>query len=265
MTTSPPHYLAEVLPKDLKSGLLSTWKKREEEAKRAREAATAEGAADSAVPSRAPDALPVTPRAGLRELRRPYFRARSFFAARQGQDDSGSVAAGGDDTDTYASPEWRERIRALNADVLRALGFDAKPDTLTVQRADAAHEVTVAHREKDLVALDCGWAAEPDDALDGDGPGRLLDPVVLDGQRTVATGAKLASFLFAAEEPPRYVLLLTGGVVVLADRAAWGEGPLSRRLAGRGAGAQRHQDRRRTRHHRRALRRRLAAHAGGGR
>lgn len=219
-----PHYLSEVLPKDLKSGLLSTWKKREEEAKRAREAATAEGAADSAVPSRAPDALPVTPRAGLRELRRPYFRARSFFAARQGQDDSGSVAAGGDDTDTYASPEWRERIRALNADVLRALGFDAKPDTLTVQRADAAHEVAVAHREKDLVALDCGWAAEPDDALDGDGPGRLLDPVVLDGQRTVATGAKLASFLFAAEEPPRYVLLLTGGVVVLADRAAWGEG-----------------------------------------
>ncbi|WP_019544105.1 hypothetical protein [Streptomyces sulphureus] len=219
-----PHYLSEVLPKDLKSGLLSTWKKREEEAKRAREAATAEGAADSAAPSRAPDALPVTPRAGLRELRRPYFRARSFFAARQGQDDSGSVAAGGDDTDTYASPEWRERIRALNADVLRALGFDAKPDTLTVQRADAAHEVTVAHREKDLVALDCGWAAEPDDALDGDGPGRLLDPVVLDGQRTVATGAKLASFLFAAEEPPRYVLLLTGGVVVLADRAAWGEG-----------------------------------------
>ncbi|MGY1434557.1 DNA methyltransferase family protein [Streptomyces reniochalinae] len=219
-----PHYLSEVLPKDLKSGLLSTWKKREEEAKRAREAATAEGAADSAAPSRAPDALPVTPRAGLRELRRPYFRARSFFAARQGQDDSGSVAAGGDDTDTYASPEWRERIHALNADVLRALGFDAKPDTLTVQRADAAHEVTVAHREKDLVALDCGWAAEPDDALDGDGPGRLLDPVVLDGQRTVATGAKLASFLFASEEPPRYVLLLTGGVVVLADRAAWGEG-----------------------------------------
>lgn len=219
-----PHYLSEVLPKDLKSGLLSTWKKREEEAKRAREAATAEGAADSAAPSRAPDALPVTPRAGLRELRRPYFRARSFFAARQGQDDSGSVATGGDDTDTYASPEWRERIRALNADVLRALGFDAKPDTLTVQRADAAHEVMVAHREKDLVALDCGWAAEPDDALDGDGPGRLLDPVVLDGQRTVATGAKLASFLFAAEEPPRYVLLLTGGVVVLADRAAWGEG-----------------------------------------
>ncbi|MEU2720727.1 class I SAM-dependent DNA methyltransferase [Streptomyces smyrnaeus] len=219
-----PHYLSEVLPKDLKSGLLSTWKKREEEAKRAREAATAEGAADSAAPSRAPDALPVTPRAGLRELRRPYFRARSFFAARQGQDDSGSVAAGDDDTDTYASPEWRERIRVLNADVLRALGFDAKPDTLTVRRADAAHEVTVAHREKDLVALDCGWAAEPDDALDREGPGRLLDPVVLDGQRTVATGAKLASFLFAAEEPPRYVLLLTGGVVVLADRAAWGEG-----------------------------------------
>lgn len=46
----------------------------------------------------------------------------------------------------------------------------------------------------------------------------------LDGQHTVATGSKLASFLFACEDAPRYVLLLVGGVVVLADRAVWGEG-----------------------------------------
>ncbi|MFD0208238.1 class I SAM-dependent DNA methyltransferase [Streptomyces hirsutus] len=197
------HYLAEVLPKDLKSGLLAEWKQREE---------------DAAGAERPEGALPVTPRAGLRALRRPFFAARSYFTMDEEQ------AATGDDAVTYDAPEWRDRVRALNAEVLRALGFDAKPGTLTVVRADQSHEVTVAHAEKDLVALDCGWSAEPDDALDPDGAGRLLDELRLDGQHTVVTGSKLASFLFACEDAPRYVLLLVGGVVVLADRAAWGEG-----------------------------------------
>ncbi|WP_406372737.1 class I SAM-dependent DNA methyltransferase [Streptomyces sp. NBC_01550] len=197
------HYLAEILPKDLKSGLLAEWKQREE---------------DTAGTERPEGALPVTPRAGLRALRRPYFAARSYFTMDEER------AATGDDAVTYDAPEWRDRVRALNAEVLHALGFDAKPGTLTVVRADQSHEVTVAHTEKDLVALDCGWSAEPDDALDPDGAGRLLDELRLDGQHTVTTGSKLASFLFACEDAPRYVLLLVGGVVVLADRAAWGEG-----------------------------------------
>ncbi|WP_030219560.1 hypothetical protein [Streptomyces sp. NRRL WC-3626] len=197
------HYLAEVLPKDLKSGLLAEWKQREE---------------DAAGAERPEGALPVTPRAGLRALRRTYFAARSYFTMDEER------AATGEDAVTYDAPEWRDRVRALNGEVLRALGFDAKPGTLTVVRADQSYEVTVAHAEKDLVALDCGWSAEPDDALDPDGAGRLLDELRLDGQHTVATGSKLASFLFACEDAPRYVLLLVGGVVVLADRAAWGEG-----------------------------------------
>ncbi|NHI05479.1 hypothetical protein STPH2_0842 [Streptomyces sp. KO7888] len=197
------HYLAEVLPKDLKSGLLAEWKQREE---------------DTAGTERPEGALPVTPRAGLRALRRPYFAARSYFTMDEER------AATGDDAVTYDAPEWRDRVRVLNAEVLHALGFDAKPGTLTVVRADQSYEVTVAHAEKDLVALDCGWSAEPDDALDPDGSGRLLEELRLDGQHTVATGSKLASFLFACEDAPRYVLLLVGGVVVLADRAAWGEG-----------------------------------------
>ncbi|MFD5491794.1 class I SAM-dependent DNA methyltransferase [Streptomyces sp. GDS52] len=197
------HYLAEVLPKDLKSGLLAQWKQREEDAVGA---------------ERPEGALPVTPRAGLRALRRPYFAARSYFTMDE------EHAATGDDAVTYDAPEWRDRVRTLNAEVLHALGFDAKPGTLTVVRADQSHEVTVAHAEKDLVALDCGWSAEPDDALDPDGAGRLLDELRLDGRHTLTTGSKLASFLFACEDAPRYVLLLVGGVVVLADRAAWGEG-----------------------------------------
>ncbi|MFD5129871.1 class I SAM-dependent DNA methyltransferase [Streptomyces olindensis] len=208
------HYLAEVLPKDLKSGLLAEWKQRE---------ATAGDDSD-------PEGLPVTPRMGLRALRRPYFSARSFFAVREEREgteeaeEAAEAAREDDDTDTYASPAWRERVQALNAEVLRALGYDAKPGTLTVERADHSYEVTVAHAERGLVALDCGWSAEPDAALDPEGAGRLLSPVALDGQQKLTTGTKLASFLFASEDAPRYVLLLVGGVVVLADRAAWGEG-----------------------------------------
>ncbi|MEJ8656865.1 class I SAM-dependent DNA methyltransferase [Streptomyces sp. MS1.AVA.4] len=222
------HYLAEVLPKDLKSGLLAAWKQREDEARAEAERAAAAGADGTAeaVPGEPDaDALPVTPRAGLRELRRRYFRARSSFALPE-DDEDGTAAPQDteDDSATYDSPAWCERVRALNAEVLRALGYDAKPQTMTVTRADQPYEVRVAHAEKGLVAVDCGWAAEPDAALDPEGPGRLLEPVPLDGRNTVPTGSKLASFLFACEHAPRYVLLLVGGVVVLADRMVWGEG-----------------------------------------
>jgi hypothetical protein len=221
------HYLAEVLPKDLKSGLLATWKQREDEARaEAERAATAgAGGTSEAVPGEPDaDALPVTPRAGLRELRRRYFRARSSFALPEDEDGTAAAQDTEDDSATYDSPAWCERVRALNAEVLRALGYDAKPRTMTVIRADQPYEVRVAHAEKGLVAVDCGWAAEPDAALDPEGPGRLLEPVPLEGRNTVPTGSKLASFLFACEDAPRYVLLLVGGVVVLADRMVWGEG-----------------------------------------
>ncbi|BFO17170.1 hypothetical protein SHKM778_35580 [Streptomyces sp. KM77-8] len=95
------HYLAEVLPKDLKSGLLAEWKQREE---------------DAAGAERPEGALPVTPRAGLRALRRTYFAARSYFTMDEER------AATGEDAVTYDAPEWRDRVRALNGEVLRALG-----------------------------------------------------------------------------------------------------------------------------------------------
>ncbi|MFJ6702892.1 MULTISPECIES: class I SAM-dependent DNA methyltransferase [unclassified Streptomyces] len=218
------HYLAEVLPKDLKSGLLQRWKEREEAAK---PPAGDDGGTEeetSAAPTPGRTELPVTPRAGLRALRRGYFRARSFFALPEDEDGIISVRDTDDDFLTYRAPKWREQVRALNAEVLRALGYDAKPRVLSVERAGQRYEVPVAHAEKGLVALDCGWAAEPDAALDPKGRGRLLEPVPLDGPHPVETGSKLASFLFACEEPPRYVLLLGGGVIVLADRAVWGEG-----------------------------------------
>ncbi|MDX3519772.1 Eco57I restriction-modification methylase domain-containing protein [Streptomyces scabiei] len=218
------HYLAEVLPKDLKSGLLQVWKEREEAAKPPAEGAAASEADVLATAAPGGDELPVTPRAGLRALRRDYFRARSFFALPEDEDGIPVVREHDEEKATYGDSKWRERVRALNSEVLRALGYDAKPRTLTVVRAGQTYGIPVAHAEKGLVAVDCGWAAEPDAALDRNGRGRLLEPVPLDGLPALETGDKLARFLFACEEPPRYVLLMCGGVVVLADRVVWGEG-----------------------------------------
>ncbi|MFI6332472.1 class I SAM-dependent DNA methyltransferase [Micromonospora chersina] len=149
-----------------------------------------------------------TPRTGLRGLRRPYFEAKTELA-----------------DDEFFDPE---RLRKLHQELLKALGFEPQPQTITVERAGQEHQITVAHAElttaHGIVALDCGWAVDTEAAQDPDDAGRLLDPVTLAANETIDAGAKLASWLFAAEAPPRYVLILSGGVITLADRTAWGEG-----------------------------------------
>ncbi|MDG4839852.1 class I SAM-dependent DNA methyltransferase [Micromonospora sp. WMMD967] len=178
------HYLAEILPTTLKGGLLKQWTEDEKSGR-------------------------VTPRAGLRGMRRTYFDAKTELT----------------DVDFFDP----ERLRKQHQDVLRALGFDPQPQTITVERNAQEYEVHVAHAElttaHGIVALDCGWAVDTEAAQDPDGAGRLLDPLTLSSTETIETGAKLASLLFAADSPkPRYVLILSGGVVTLADRTVWGEG-----------------------------------------
>ncbi|SPT57088.1 class I SAM-dependent DNA methyltransferase [Actinomadura madurae] len=191
------HYLAEVLPKDLKKkdGLLARWAEAEKDGK-------------------------PTPRTGLRGLKRSYFKDRPFFAeARE---------TIGEGKDIRKIEEWKKALHELHGDILRALGFNAEPRVLTVERSDKQYEVAVAHAEPadrpSVVAIECGWAPDVDAALDITDAGRLLTPVELDHPHMLRTGDKLASWLFAADEPPRYVLILAGGVVVLADRMTWGEG-----------------------------------------
>src|SRR2546423_5881095 len=193
------HYLAEVLPTTLKTGLLKRWTEEEKGGRR-------------------------TPRAGLRGLRRDYFDAKTELA----------------ESDLFDA----DRLRKFHQEVLRALGFlddtsGPQPHTLTVERAGKEYEITVAHAEltpgHGIVAVDCGWAVDTDAAQDPADAGRLLDEVSLDGTETISSGPKPASWLFAADElragpdvtpadAPPYVLVLSGGVITLADRTVWGEG-----------------------------------------
>ncbi|MFE5753925.1 class I SAM-dependent DNA methyltransferase [Streptomyces massasporeus] len=212
------HYLAEVLPKDLKAkdGLLARWAAFEEQERRRHVDAIAEarrqGLGPDSVPPRAR-----TPREGLRALHGPYFAGRAALA----QDAQALADPGAPEPDA-----WRKRFTESHLDTLHALGYtDAHEQTVTVHRADRAYTLQVAHAEPGLYAVSCGWTTEPDAALDPDGAGRLLHPVDLEASAAPLEDAKaLTDFLFACDTPPRYVLLLVGGVVVLADRLAWPEG-----------------------------------------
>lgn len=180
------YFLSEVLPATLKGGLFKTW-------------AAAEKAGRT------------TPRVGLRRLRRPYLDARAELT---------------EDPRSYDL----KLLRELHQEILSALGFADGAQRITVERAGREHEIPVAHAEQHtshgIVAIECGWAFDTDAAHDTseDGAGLLLDPIEIDGGATITTGAKLAAWLFAAEQPPRYVLILNGGVLTLADRHTWGEG-----------------------------------------
>ncbi len=178
------HYLAEILPTTIKGTLVKKW------------AETEKGGQS-------------TPRSLFRSRRRTYLDAKAELS------DS-----------TFFDPE---RLRKLHQEILRGLGFDPKPQVITVERpGDQQYEIPVAHLETttgySIVAVDCGWAVDADAAQDPSGAGKLLDPVTLGTNDVIEGGAKLASWLFAALNKPRYVLLLNGGVVTLADSTVWGEG-----------------------------------------
>ena len=190
-----PHYLAEVLPRELakKGGLRAQWAERDKEG----------------------TASPVRE---LRALKRGYFAARPDLA------DFAQRAADGDPVTEDERRTHDKAVKKQNDDVLRALGFAASRGVVDVERSGETFAVPVACHGQNVVAIDCGWAADTDAALDADRAGRLLDPVETGSREVITAGAKLARWLFDTDEPPRYVLLLHGGVIILADRLTWAEG-----------------------------------------
>ncbi|WP_435282062.1 hypothetical protein [Streptomyces koelreuteriae] len=215
------HYFAEQLADGLKKGVFAAWTDRESDENDER----------------------TTPRVALRGLRSVYLdeKFRGFFAEQakaDAEDDEHPDKEGFEERlNTYEDEEWRGRVAEWHRKVLAALGYaggDAETDgprELTVHRAGRDHTVEVAWHGDGIVAVDCGWSASNDTALDGEGYGRLLHPLRTVGNgETYESGHALATWLFQSElggeggSTPRFVLLLCGGVIVLADRQAWGEG-----------------------------------------
>ncbi|MFI0037080.1 hypothetical protein ACH4NS_16585 [Streptomyces mutabilis] len=199
------HYFAEQLGTDLKKGLFATWALRE---------------GDEHDPRK-------TPRELLRSLRGAYLSedVRGYFAEAAERDAGDEVRP-----NTHNNSEWRKRLAEWHQTILQALGFEATPTEVSVHRAGRNHSLTVAYHGHGIIALDCGWAADNDAALNATGPGRLLHPLRVSASETYETGPALVSWLFQSElgeaggPRPRFVLLLCGGVLVLADRQSWNEG-----------------------------------------
>uniref|UniRef100_UPI000D1B5BB0 type II restriction endonuclease subunit M n=1 Tax=Streptomyces sp. rh34 TaxID=2034272 RepID=UPI000D1B5BB0 len=204
------HYLAELFAKDL-----TELRKRWTSADRA-------GAPSS--------------RSGVKGLRREYFKAKVRITENK----------------AFDGPEVRE----LNDRLLAALAYvepegegkDAKPaapepagSTHTrlrrgdfgVMQGDKERSVPVTLAVTgpgglELVALDVTWQVDGELVVADveDGGAQLLAPIQLDGKQLITSAADAVTFLFGCEDgyAPRYVLLLAGGAVLLADRTAWHEG-----------------------------------------
>ncbi|KDA44277.1 class I SAM-dependent DNA methyltransferase [Frankia sp. B2] len=192
-----PYYLTEVLPQEIRKTAVPRWADQEKAA--------------------------ASPRTGVRRLRSEYFARKP-------------AAVGVDGLD---AEHRRKELLQLHDEVLAALGFEPRREVVTVTRAGSESVVPVVYAGGGLVddagdgglggggvvAVECAWAADIDAAADPDGGGKLLDPVQLDNRERIEHGTKLASHLFAADRgAPRYVLILNGGVVTLADRHTWSEG-----------------------------------------
>ncbi|MDX3402519.1 hypothetical protein B0E38_01473 [Streptomyces sp. 111WW2] len=197
------HYLAELFAKDL-ADLRKHWT-----------------AADRAG---AP-----TSRSGVRNLSRDYFKAKVRITEKG--DFGGS------------------ELRKLNDALLAALAYihrgdeppEREDDTHTriqrgvfeVMHSDKPREVPVALAVKgpggvELIALDVTWSTDAELVASDieDGGAQLLAPIALDGRNEITSAADAVTFLFGSEDAyaPRFVLLLAGGAVLLADRTAWHEG-----------------------------------------
>ncbi|MFZ2547721.1 MAG: hypothetical protein WAX12_07020 [Candidatus Microthrix subdominans] len=129
-------------------------------------------------------------------------------------------------------------IENLNDVVLQALGFEPNRQVLdlvrnTTDRLTMPTATTVkTGTGLWLVALDAGLADSADDLFD-DGPptddqpaaGRLLQEGQRHGdKKKIVSAADAVGELFAVDEPPRFVLVLGGRIVLLAERAKWAEG-----------------------------------------
>ncbi|AQS69865.1 Eco57I restriction-modification methylase domain-containing protein [Streptomyces pactum] len=223
----PSFYLDEILPKQLKTGRLKEWAAEERHGR-------------------------PTPRQGLRDLTAPYLDVRlgvggeaekynvlpdpEAVTAQRTATEALKTHTGTDEPPAFRpqpapraygdSPEeeWRAGLHAWHVRVLEALGFTPRPGHLTVHGAAGPVAVPVAHSEPGVAVLAGGFA---DDIADTRGDGsanRLPVPVRVASGKTLTTVTDLAAWLLAADNAPRYALLLFGGVMVLADRENYARG-----------------------------------------
>ena len=156
-----------------------------------------------------------TARSRLRWFSRRYFTARARAA-------------------DASAATLRDAEQALNHAVLEALGFTVDRRTLSLPHTTTGTlDVPVAASVETatgllLVALDAHPIGDVDMLFSIDGGGDaagLLDAVAHRAdKRELRNPAEAVGEIFAADDPPRWVVVVAGGIVLLAERTRWAEG-----------------------------------------
>jgi hypothetical protein len=147
-----------------------------------------------------------------------------------------------------ASPETREgedrldlknlpvdgvaALRDLNDAVFTALEWVPERDqVVTLTSGDKVIRVPVVFRCDTptgllLLAVDAVFATDPATVVADKtaAPGTLLDPVLVGDKPQGRTVLEAAQLIFTADDPPNYLLVSSGGSIMLLDRDRWGEG-----------------------------------------
>lgn len=120
----------------------------------------------------------------------------------------------------------------LNDAILSALGWTpARGVEVTLTSGDKAVRIPVAHQSEThsgllLVALHTVFATDPATVVADKtaAPGTLLHPVRVGDKPEARTVLEAAQLIFTADDPPTYILIVSGGSITLLDRDRWGEG-----------------------------------------
>jgi hypothetical protein len=123
-------------------------------------------------------------------------------------------------------------LTALNDAILTALGWmPGREEDVTLTSGDKTIHIPTAHVCRTstgllLVAIDTVFATDPATVVadKSAAPGTLLYPVRVGDKPEGRTVLEAAQLIFTADDPPTYLLVCSGGSVILLDRDRWGEG-----------------------------------------
>ncbi len=153
-----------------------------------------------------------TARTRVRTLGSGFFQARGRAAEASGLD----RAAG---------------VRPLNEVVLEAFGFPAERTIVEFERTGVETlTVPVAHQVETgtgllLVVIEAGFATDVDQIFDDEfgNPAHLLESLWRETLSFPEPAAAVGE-IFAVDEPPRFVVVVAGTLLLLAERAKWADG-----------------------------------------
>lgn len=177
-----------------------------------------------------------TPRTRVRSLSNAFDKYRADAAATappdetdQGDEGDGGAARAADQRHRPPA-EALDAQRDLNAAVLEALGW--APERRVVELTSGHLTVSVpvvhecaTHSGRLLLAVETGFATDPASVVASrSAAGALLDPVLVNGVEQARSVMDVAQIVFIADDPPSYLLVVSGGSITLLDRDRWAEG-----------------------------------------